>query len=206
MIQEYVVPNYYQHDLLFWCKSKNTINEQTQKKWGGNGSRLIIKEDGWTYLTTSRIFVSKENNVVIEKLPIDQIHINNDSFMYIAPDGMNFVVTFDTCATLNGFYPPKLYSQVGNPADQLFKKDELLISPDKNSAKLTFISSHTHQTIKGIDQYCFNINKEWITDKNNQYQVCTEDKGKSWFATRKIGEGKVMKRLAGSEEWIDFAI
>jgi hypothetical protein len=190
-----------ERSVVYWCQSAKTLSFKSEYD-------DPLKDNGWLPLSALGAGHVNQKNKVLKRLPNERIHIIDNQFTYINFGSSTFVVTFDGCATVVKMPPFKFYDEYSDNKDQLFKRGELSLVHEYDFEGLTpqFVVSHTHQIVKGTSQYCFNINKEWIADKNNQYQVCTEDKGKSWFATRKIGEGKVMKRLAGSEEWIDFAI
>lgn len=184
--------------VVYWCQSAKTLSNKPE--YGDT-----LKENGWLPFSVLGAGSVNYPDKILKRLPNERIHIVNETFAYINLGYIVFSATFDGCATVVIMSPFKFYDPNSDNKDQLFKKNELSVVHEYDSEGLTppFIAGHSHQTIKGNDQYCFNINQVWITDPNNHYQVCTEDKGKNWFATRKIGDGKLMKRLAGSEEWLN---
>lgn len=208
LVQAYTIPSYDQErTLMYWCKSKNTKDVQTQAVYDRTNVKIV--GDGWKRFSLGSIHNLENKTSLIKNLAIDRVNVIDDNFIYIDRGMTDFAVSFDACADIkNIFISAKISDNLTEKSDRLFKSSELSIyfKTDADGLVLASFSGHTHQIINGSKQYCFNINKVWVVDSNNQYQVCTEDKGKSWFATRKIGEGKVMKRLAGSEEWINFAI
>jgi hypothetical protein len=211
LTQLYQVARYgAERDLVYWCKSKNTetLQTQTQKEWGNPIHKMKIDGNGWLNFSGASSGDVNNKNSVLKRLPTEKIHIVDDNFTYIEHGYLVLSMTFDGCKTVINMPPYKFYDEYSDNKDQLFKKDELIVRQAQNFEGLgpTFILGFNRQAIKEIDQICFNVNPIYIKDPNQSFQVCTVDKGANWFATRKIGDGKVMKRLAGSEEWIDYAI
>lgn len=201
LAQAYTVPSFDQmRRLIYWCKSENTKNLKTNKE-----NKHKIENYGWRQFSWGEINKLESINTSIVTLGAHRIKIVDNNFIYIDRGNREFSTTFDGCSNIN-----RVFISIGDnlveSKNDLFKNNELSYYPKVESDGLLFpaLSGHTHQIIKGTDQYCFNINKVWVVDQNNTYQVCTEDKGKNWYAIRKIGDGKVMKRLAGSEEWVNL--
>lgn len=204
MTQLYQVAQYgAERQLVYWCKSKNTLSLQTTKEWGARHN-MKISEDGWINFTITDSGDSNNKDGVLKRIPKETIHIVNSNFAYIDAGGPAFIVTFDGCKSMIRVPKHNYYIEPSTEANLLFKHEELVIYHTLNAEGLKppFTSSFTRQTIKSADQICFNVNPVYIKEPNQSFQVCTADKGMNWFATRKIGDGKIMKRLAGSEEWV----
>jgi hypothetical protein len=207
LTQLYQVARYgAERDLVYWCKSKNTETVQTQKEWGNPIHKMNINGDGWLNFSGTSSGDANNKNNVLKRLPNERVHIVDDNFTYIEHGNLVLSITLDGCKSVITMPPFKFYSEMSDNKDQLFKKNELIVWQAQNFEGLqpTFIQGFTRHTSKGGDRICFNVNPVYIKNPNQSFQVCTEDKGKSWYATRKIGDGKVMKRLAGSEEWGNY--
>lgn len=201
MAQVYTIRSYDdQRMLMYWCKSKNTIDVLTATNYYGVGT-VKNSDFGWRPFAIGRVYNLKNKESIVKNENVNYIQIVDQKFVYINSGNLSLKVSFDACKSIESLF---LNISDSNSSSRLFKNNELkreqgLVVDGYGSASF---SGHTQQTVGFIERYCFNINQVWVVDSNNHYQVCTEDKGKNWYATRKIGDGKVMKRLAGSEEWV----
>jgi hypothetical protein len=175
--------------VVYWCQSTKTLSLKSEGKWDERGNLIVGQLSAGSM---------NHSDKVLKRLPNERVNIDLGETRYS--------VTFDGCASVLIMYANSLYDEPESIKTKPFKKNELSLLHEYDSEGLTpaFITGHTHQIIKTSERYCFNINQVWIKDPKNHYQVCTEDKGKNWYTTRKIGDGKVMKRLAGSEEWLAY--
>lgn len=164
----------------FSCKSAITT-EPTNREQGSNSTAFSppTDSDGWlTWMAAQYGPFAGSSEPPAEGVPLDRVHIITPEFAYVAMGPGEVVMTFDACKT-------KVTLSAVHFSYGMFTRDELKgIGAFPNIAPPIFSS---HSLASDGNSVCFRINPEYVNSPNKGFDVCSMNRGITWYAKEARG-------------------
>jgi hypothetical protein len=179
-MQLYPVPGHApQREIAVWCKNVSALEASSRSV--AHGQNLQVDSFGWLSLTAAKIgptIGSKE--APLEQLPMERIRFVTPEFMYVDIVPGSVAMTFDACRS------KRVLGQ--SEFSRLFTKDELQPSPLKYQSP-AFMDRELSKDGSGV---CFRVSPIYVNRRFFGFDVCTADKGETWYTMATDYGGKLV--------------
>jgi hypothetical protein len=155
------IKGYSEKAIWLWCQTPKTADLLLSQQVSGNQKRAAFTQIGWMHFSTSTTMNATIPDDFAEKI----FHAVDDRTAY--GGNWNVLVTFDSCATVS-MASPDIYFGTRLNSNR----------PGLDANAKSFFKRFTPAT-DGAGG-CFEVDSLYMKDQETLYQLCTNDRGKTW--------------------------